>query len=151
MKGKIVIAFFFFGCLLSACFKNSGKTEEVLPMTYTEMFTALNLQQNKEYHYTEMVNNAETGNKGKIRFSLTDTSITETFNGYIVKDRFRLDSFKAYSCRFESLGRKKYNTSISRFINNAYQNISNVNGVMMVSFDSIENGSYFFYQYIIKE
>jgi len=84
MKRKTVIAFLFFGCFLSSCFKNSGKTEEVLPMTYTEMFTALNLQQNKEYHYTEVVNNTETGNKGKIRFSLTDTSITETFNGYIV-------------------------------------------------------------------
>ncbi|RYZ30628.1 MAG: hypothetical protein EOO10_02180 [Chitinophagaceae bacterium] len=151
MKGKIIIAFFFFGCLLSSCYKNSGKTEEVLPTTYTEMFTALNLQQNKEYSYIERVNNAETGNKGKIRFSLSDTSMTETFNGYIVKDKFRLDSFKAYSCQFESLGRKKYNTNISRFINNASKDVSYVNGLMMVNFDSIENGSYYYYQYIIRE
>ena len=136
---------------LYSCNKSPQTKEEVLPGNYNEMFKALNLQFNRDYSYTERVNNAETGNKGKIRFSLMDTSITETFNGYIVHDKFRLDSFKAYSCRFESFGRKKYNTNITRFINNATQNISFVNGSKMISFDSIENGSYYFYQYIIKE
>ena len=112
---------------------------------------ALNLRFNKDYHYREVINNTETGNKGKIRFSLTDTSVAETFSGYIVKDKFRLDSFKAYSCQFESMGRKKYNTNISRFINNANKNISFIDGLMMVSFDSIENGSYYYYQYLITE
>ena len=137
--------------LLCSCNKPAQQTEENLPKNYSEMFAALRLQFNKEYNYVERVNNAETGHKGKIRFALTDTSISETYNGYIVKDYFRLDSFKAYSCQFKNLGLKKHNPNISRFINNANTNISFVNGSMMVSFDSIENGSYYFYQYIIKE
>ena len=151
MKLRTRISAFLFVSFLCFCSKEPQQNEKNLPNTYGEMFKALNLNFNRDYNYTERINNAETGNKGKIRFSLTDTSITETFNGYIVKDHFRIDSFKAYSCQFKSLGQKKYNPNISRFINNAAKNLSYVNGLMMVSFDSIENGSYYFYQYIIKE
>ena len=151
MRLKIVKFAFLLLCIFCSCTKEPVQTEEVLPKTYGEMFKALNLRFSKDYSYIERINNTETGNKGRIRFSLSDTSIMESFNGYIVKDHFRLDSFQAYSCQFINLGSKKYNTNISRFINNANKNLSFVNGSLMVSFDSIENGSYYYYQYIIKE
>jgi len=146
---RVAIAVLFL-VLFCAC----GKTVEVkedLPSNYTEMFKVLHLQFNKEYSYVERVNNAEIGHKGKIRFLLSDTSISETDNGYIVKDQFRLESFKVCSYRFLNYGRKKYNPNITHFINNAHSNFSFVNGPVMISLDSIENGSYYYYQYLIKE
>ena len=146
MKSKLIIIAL---CLLCSCTKEPQDNQDVLPQNYGEMFRTLNLQLNKEYSFVEKINNAETGNKGKVRFSLKDTSITETFGTYTTKDHFRLDSLKAYSCQFQNLGNKKYNRNTSVFINNARKTLSAVNGLTMVSFDSIENGSYYYYQYII--
>ena len=118
-------------------------------MNYVEMFDALKLQFNVTYQYIETVNSQSTGRKGTVRFLLSDTSMVETFNSYVTKDRFRLDSLKAYSAKFENLGRNKYSPSTSVFINNAWQTISHVNDSSMVSFGVTTNGSYYFYKYTL--
>jgi len=75
--------------------------------------------------------------------------MVETYNSNVTKDYFRLDSMKAYSAKFESLGRNKYNVNDCLFINTAWQTISYVNGSSMVSFGITTNGSYYFYQYLL--
>ncbi len=115
------------------------------------MFDALKLKFDVNYNYIELINNYQTGNKGTIQFSLTDTSMVETYNSNFTKDQFRLDSFNIYSSNFESLGRNKYNATKSLFINNAWKSISIVDGVRMVSFGTTSNGSYYFYQYLLSE
>ncbi len=140
------VTFFCFSCNKESAVKN-----DKIPGDYEEMFAALNLQFNVTYNYTEMINNNLSGNKGTVKFLLADTSMIETYKSNITKDYFRLDSFKAYSSKFESLGRNKYNVNNSLFINNAWQNISFVNGVRMVSFGTTNNGSYYFYQYLLFE
>lgn len=137
-------------CLFSVCCSKKDPAPAYVPATYGEMFTALNLQFNVTYNYVERVNNSETGNKGTIKFSLSDTSMTETFNSVVTKDHFRLDSLKAYSAKFESLGFKRYNTTQSLFINSASETISFVNNQTMVSFGVTTNGSYYFHQYILS-
>ena len=109
----------------------------------------MNLQFNVIYNYVERINNLETGNKGTIKFSLSDTSMTETFNSKVTKDHFRLDSMQAYSAKFENLGFNRYHASESVFINSARQRISFVNGQAMVSFGLTTDGSYYFYQYLL--
>src|SRR5688572_28884844 len=125
---------FVIACFFSICCNKTDLAPDYAPATYTEMFAALNLQFDVSYKYVERINNFETGNKGTIRFSLSDTSMTETFNSIITKDRFRLDSMKAYSAKFESLGFGKYNTTKSVFINSARETISFVENQAMVSF-----------------
>ena len=127
-----------------SCNKETALKKDIIPGNYQEMFDALKLQFNVTYNYIELINNYQTGNKGTIQFSLTDTSMVETYNSNITKDQFRLDSFKAYSSDFVNLGRNKYSATKSLFINNAWKSISIVDGVRMVSFGTISNGSYFF-------
>ena len=95
--------------------------------------------------------NIETGKNGTIRFSLSDTSMIENFNGKVTKDYFRLDSMKTYSAIFVNQGEKKYNVNESLFINTARETISFVNGNSMVSFGVTVNGNYFFYQYVFSK
>ena len=132
-----------------SCNKPTTTPNDFVPANYSEMFKALNLQFNVTYNYVEMINNHATGNKGTIRFSITDTSMVETYNARTTKDYFRLDSLKPYSAKFESLGMNKYNITQSLFINNARENISFVNGSSMVSFGTVDNGSFYFYQYLL--
>ena len=141
---------FAIACFFSVCCNKTDPAPDYVPATYGEMFAALNLQFNVTYHYVERVNNSETGNKGTIKFSLFDTSMTETFNSVVTKDHFRLDSMKAYSAKFESLGFSRYNTTQSRFINSARETISFVENKTMVSFGVTTNGSYYFHQYILS-
>ena len=123
--------------------------QEKLPGNYEEMFAALKLQFNVTYNYVETINNYATGNRGTVRFILLDTSMVETYNSFVTKDRFRLDSLKAYSAKFENFGKNKYSVNTSVFINNAWQNISHVNDTSMVSFGITTNGSYYFYKYAL--
>ncbi len=134
-----------------SCNKETALKKDIIPANYQEMFDALKLQFNVTYNYIELINNYQTGNKGTIQFSLTDTSMVETYNSSITKDQFRLDSFNIYSSKFESLGRNKYSANKSLFINNAWKSISIVDGVRMVSFGTTSNGSYYFYQYLLSE
>ena len=136
--------------MVGACKKNEAPPEQ-LPGNYVEMFNALNLQFNTTYKYVERINNFETGRNGTIRFSLSDTSMVENFNGKITKDYFRLDSMKTYSAIFVNHGEKKYNVNESLFINTARETISFVNGNSMVSFGVTVNGSYYFYQYLFSK
>jgi hypothetical protein len=133
-----------------SCNKENPAPDHV-PSSYEEMFAALNLQFGVTYQYVERINNFETGNKGTIKFSLSDTSMTETFNSVVTKDRFRLDSMKAYSAKFESLGFNKYHPSESVFINSVRQTISFVNSQSMVSYNVTTNGSFYFYQYLLSK
>jgi hypothetical protein len=137
--------------LFLSCDKGVTEKETPVPNNYKEMFTALKIDFNTTYSYTELINNKVTGNKGTIKFSLIDTSFTEDFNSAITKDQFRLDSFKTYTCTFKNLGINRYPSNQSVLINNARRTLSFVNGRTMISFDSITNGSYYYYQYIIKE
>lgn len=135
-----------------ACSKElTFPTEDEQPDNYAEMFKALKLEQEVTYNYVELINNSPTGNKGTIKFSLADTSMTETYNNYTIKDHFLLDSLQPYTCKFVNMGLKGYNVHKSVFINNAQQTLSYVNGATMVSFGMVENGSYYYYQYIIKK
>jgi hypothetical protein len=143
-KCYLLLAILFF-----SCYKAPDIQEPDLPKNYQEMFERLKIQPNVSYRYIESINNKETGNEGLIRFSLKDSSMEETFNNVVTKDYFRLDSFQHYTSKFESFGLNKYNRVQSTFINKAQQKISHVNGVTMVSFNSIENGSYYYYQYLI--
>lgn len=140
----LVIAFFSLSC------NKTDPAPDYVPTTYQEMFAALNLQFNVTYKYVERINNFETGNKGTIKFSIFDTSMTETFNSIVTKDHFRLDSMKAYSAKFESLGFGRYNATQSVFINSARQTISFVENQAMVSFGITTNGSYYFHQYLLS-
>lgn len=132
-----------------SCNKSSTEVKNNNPINYQEMFDALKIASDIQYQYTEVINNKPSGRSGTLVFSLKDTSITETYNSTVIKDYFRLDSLQAYVCKFENLGRNKYKNGESLFINNARKAISFVNGKTMVSFDSISNGSYYFYQYLI--
>jgi hypothetical protein len=134
-----------------SCYKDSTNAETPPPANYMAMLKAVKLQTEIPYQYVEMVNNKATGSKGTILFSLRDTTMTETYNSTITKDRFRLNNFLAYSCGFESLGRGKYSNQDSRLINHGRRTLSHVNGQTMISFDSISNGSYYYYQYIITK
>ncbi len=144
------MGFFLLLFCLSCNKPNPGK-EKAISTNYEEMFAELKIEFNTNYKYTEIINNRATGNSGIIKFSLPDTSFTEVFNSVVTKDYFRLDSFQAYTCRFQNFGRDKYPSNQSLLINNARRQLSFVNGRTMISFDSISNGSYYFYQYIIKE
>lgn len=148
---KRIIFFSVVICCCFSCNKETTVKKDIIPANYQQMFDALKLRFNVNYNYVELINNYQTGNKGTIQFSLTDTSMTETYNSNVTKDQFRLDSFKVYSSNFESLGRNKYNTAKSLFINNAWKSISIVDGIRMVSFGTISNGSYYFYQYLLSE
>lgn len=131
-----------------SCKKISVDSKE-RPSNYQEMFIALNLEPDVQYKYTEVINNHLTGRSGTIILSLKDTSITELYNSSIIKDHFRIDSFQAYTCKLVNYGRNKYKNNECLFINNARNAISYVNGITRVSFDSISNGSYYYYQYLI--
>ncbi len=134
-----------------SCNKETTVKKDIIPANYQQMFDALKLKFDVNYNYIEIINNYQTGNNGTIQFSLADTSMIETYNSIVTKDYFRLDSFKAYSSDFVNLGRNKYNATQSKFINNAWKNISIVEGVRMVSFGTTSNGSYYFYQYLLSE
>jgi hypothetical protein len=134
-----------------SCNKGSTEAENQPPANYMAMLKAVQLQIDVPYQYVEMVNNKATGSKGTIQFSLRDTTMTETYNSTITKDRFRLANFMTYSCDFESLGRGRYNNQDSRLINHGRRTLSRVNGQTMISFDSISNGSYYYYQYLINK
>lgn len=147
---KVLMGFFLL-LFCFACNKPNSAEEKPISTNYEEMFAELKIKFNTPYKYTEIINNRATGNSGTIKFSLADTSFTEIFNSIVTKDYFRLDSFQAYTCRFLNFGRDKYPINQSLLINNARRQLSFVNGRTMISFDSISNGSYYFYQYIIKE
>ena len=149
MKYKISLTFIFIACMISISCNKGNPAPDLIPATYEEMFAAMNLEFNVTYNYVERINNLETGNKGTIKFSLSDTSMTETFNSRVTKDRFRLDSMQAYSAKFENFGFNRYNASESVFINSARERISFVNGHAMVSFGITTSGSYYFYQYLL--
>lgn len=138
-------------CFFSLCCTKKSTAPEYIPSTYQDMFIALNLQFDVTYKYVERINNSESGNSGTIKFSLRDTSMTESFNSKVTKDFFRLDSMQAYSAKFENLGFNKYSASESVFINSARQTISFVNGRAMVSFGLQRGGSYYFYQYLFSK
>jgi hypothetical protein len=141
----LAVIFFCFSCT-----KSSVDSKE-RPSNYQEMFKALKIETDVQYNYTEVINNRLTGHSGTIILSLKDTSITESYNSNIIKDHFRLDSFQAYTCKLVNFGRNKYKNNECLFINNARKAISFVNGTTMISFDSISNGSYFYYQYLITK
>jgi hypothetical protein len=151
VKCNITLRILVIACLISISCNKGNPSPEYVPSSYQEMFAALHLQFGVTYNYVEWINNSETGNKGTIKFSLSDTSMTETFNSIITKDRFRLDSMKAYSAKFESLGFNKYNPTESVFINSVRQTISFVNSQSMVSFGVTTNGSFYFYQYLLSK
>ena len=136
-------------CYFLSCNKVDPVQQDFIPINYTEMFAALNLQFDVLYNYVELINNQPTGNRGTIKFILTDTSMVESYNSQTTKDYFRLDSLKSNSAKFESWGRNKYSANNSCFINNAWQSISYVNGSSMVSFGTTSGGSYYFYQYLL--
>jgi hypothetical protein len=136
---------------LAACNKDlQYGHEDKGPRNYEEMFKAVNLVPGVTYTYAEMVNNSPSGKKGTIRFLLNDLSMTETYNSYTTRDHFALDSFQLYGCRFLNKGLGKHDSNKTVFINNAQTKLSRVNNVTMVSFDKLENGSYYYYQYIIS-
>jgi hypothetical protein len=129
--------------IIFSCNKSDIPIEE-LPVNYTEMFKKLNLEPGISYKYTEIINNTPTGKEGLILFSLSDTTMLESFNNHTIIEHFRLDSLQQYTCRFENMGYNKYNPVQSTFINNAQQKISYINGKTIVSFSLIENGSFYF-------
>lgn len=139
----LVILFFCFSCNKQPV--NGNKK----PGNYLEMFEALKIEADVPYHYVEVINNQQTGQSGTIVLSLKDTSITEFYNSNTIKDHFKLDSFQAYACNLVNYGRNKYKNNECLFINNARKAISHVNGRTMISFDSISNGSYYYFQYLI--
>lgn len=137
-------------CCCLGCSKEIKFPEKVYPKDYQEMFEAVKLKFDITYNYVEMINNSYTGNRGTVRFSLSDTSITETFNTYTTKDYFSLDSLEGYTCKFINKGLNRHAANKSVFINNARQTLSYVNNVTMVSFSTISNGSYYYHQYILS-
>lgn len=134
-----------------SCNKSSPDVKNKNPINYQEMFEALKIESDIQYNYIEVINNNPSGRSGTIVFSLKDSSITESYNSTVIKDYFRLDSLQTYVCKFENLGRNKYKNEESLFINNARKAISFVNGKTMISFDSISNGSYYYYQFLINK
>ncbi|HET9278019.1 MAG TPA: hypothetical protein VFN95_07520 [Flavitalea sp.] len=151
LKHNISITLLLAICVLPICCTKADPKPDKIPSNYEEMFEALHLQFNTTYKYVERINNSETGNHGTIKFSLSDTSMVETFNSRVTKDHFRLDSMMAYSAKFESLGFNKYNATQSVFINSARQSISFVDSLSMVSFGVTTNGSYYYYQYLLSK
>jgi hypothetical protein len=136
-----------------SCKKESKKDEQKVPTTYTEMFSSLGLQFNKEYRYEEWHTYNENGTgwaftnrSGTILFNLADTSMTEKYKGFTTKDGFRLLNFFTDRCAFESLGYKKYDTTKSVFIATAWQNLSINNGQAAVGWSTKYNGVYSAYQ-----
>ena len=134
----------------AGCSKEVKFPEKQRPKGYEEMFEAVKLQSDVTYTYKEMINNSYTGNRGTIRFSLSDTSMTETYNNNTTKSYFLLDSLDAYTCKFINKGLNSYDVNRSIFINNARENLSYVNNTTMVSYSTILNGSYYYHQFILS-
>jgi hypothetical protein len=153
LKAGVVIAFIMMVLSLTlglfSCKKDSKTESPKDPTNYSEMFSALGLQFNKEYRFEEWHTYSENGTgweftnrSGTIQFNITDTSMIENYKGYIMKDGFRLSNFSADHCSFENLGYKKYDTAKSVFINTAWQNLRIYQGQAYVGWATKYGGVY---------